>query len=231
MDAKMAEGRMLKKEISDSKKLGRLKSDRPRVLYFMMYPHLDRDGRLKADPHQLKGQVCTMLPYSAASIQKSLEQLHEVGLLVLYQIDGDQYVQISRFNDFQTFNYDRESKSKIPPPTQDNSRVVRRTPLKLREIKRSKEKRSKGKFIPPTLEDVKKYISDNPELSNIDPNTFWKGFNDGGWIDTRGNPVRNWKLKLRTWSNYGNNKKKGQRTADRSNTFAEQESNIGKTIK
>ncbi len=63
------------------------------------------------------------------------------------------------------------------------------------------------KFIPPTLEDVKKYISDNPELNNIDPNTFWKGFNDGGWIDTKGNPVRNWKLKMRTWSNYGNGSK------------------------
>ena len=46
----MAEGRMLKKEISDSKKLGRLPSDRPRVLYLMMLPHLDVKGRLYADP-------------------------------------------------------------------------------------------------------------------------------------------------------------------------------------
>ena len=125
---------MLKKEISDSKKLGKLTSDRPRVLYLMMLPHLDRDGRLKADPYQIKGQVCTMLTYSVTSIQKALEQLHGAGLLVLYQVDGEQYVEYTRFNDFQAFNYDRESKSKIPAPTLDNSGVVRRTPLKLREV-------------------------------------------------------------------------------------------------
>jgi len=137
----MAEGRMLKKEISDSKKLGRLKSDRPRVLYFMMLPHLDRDGRLKADPCQIKGQICTMLHYSANSIQKALEQLNEVGLLVLYKAEGKQYVQYTRFNDFQTFNYDRESESKIPAPTHEDSGVIRRTPLKLREVNLSKDNR------------------------------------------------------------------------------------------
>jgi len=79
----------------------------------------------------------------------------------------------------------------------------------------SKGKVSKGKktvkhFVPPTLDDVKKYVADNPELSNVDPTNFWKSFNDGDWIDTRGNPVRNWKLKLRTWSNYGQSSKSKQ---------------------
>lgn len=69
----------------------------------------------------------------------------------------------------------------------------------------STSKQRKG-FVPPTLEDVKKYISENSELNNIDPQDFWKGYSDGGWIDTQGKPVRNWKLKLRTRSNYGKNK-------------------------
>ena len=68
------------------------------------------------------------------------------------------------------------------------------------------KKKSKSKnsiFRPPTFEEVKKYITENPELSNVNAETFFKGFNDSGWIDTRGNPVKNWKLKLRTWSSYG----------------------------
>jgi hypothetical protein len=96
------------------------------------------------------------------------------------------------------------------------------------------KKESRGRFTPPTLEDVEKYIAGNPELANIDAGTFWKGFNDGGWIDTRGNPVRNWKLKLRTWSNLngvhgrttgGNNQhpKAGRRDA----SFREQTSQYG----
>lgn len=67
----------------------------------------------------------------------------------------------------------------------------------------SKKGKPKQKFIPPTLDEVKQYIKENPEIK-VDATDFWKGFNDGGWIDTKGNPVRNWKLKLRTWSKYGN---------------------------
>ena len=64
MDYKMASGRMLKKEISNSEKLGIVKSDRARVLYFMMLPHLDIAGRLEANVRRIKGQIVTMLPYS-----------------------------------------------------------------------------------------------------------------------------------------------------------------------
>lgn len=104
--------------------------------------------------------------------------------------------------------------------------------LQPNKVKQSKVKQSKKKrvFTPPTLEDVKKYISDNPELKNVDPNTFWKGFNDGGWIDTQGKPVRNWKMKLRTWSNYGSSKSKTQRATNRPTDYAEQESKFGQTI-
>lgn len=58
------------------------------------------------------------------------------------------------------------------------------------------------KFKPPTVEEVIQYQKDNPELCYVDPVDFFKGYNDGGWIDTRGNPVRNWKLKFRTRNNF-----------------------------
>lgn len=66
----------------------------------------------------------------------------------------------------------------------------------------TKKERVKKKFVPPTIEDVKKFILENPDLDNIDPVDFWKGYNDGDWYDTQGKPVRNWKLKLRTRSRY-----------------------------
>ena len=142
----MAEGRMIKKEISDSKKLGRLSSDRPRVLYFMMLPHLDVVGRLYADPKKIKGQIVTMLPYSVISIQKALEQLHEVGLIVLYQINGDQFLEFTRFGDFQKLYPNKEAESKILPPTPENSGGLRRTPLK-DKISKDKIREEKTRFL------------------------------------------------------------------------------------
>lgn len=140
-DAKMAEGRMLKREISDSKKLGLLPSDRPRVVYFMMLPRLDVKGRLKADPEIIKGQICTMLHYSIKSIQFALEALHDVGLIILYQNNGTQFLEYTRFRDFQKLYPDKEAETKIPSPTPANSGELQRTPLKVKlsKVKESKE--------------------------------------------------------------------------------------------
>jgi len=78
-------------------------------------------------------------------------------------------------------------------------------------------------FIPPTLEEVKKYIKANADLGNVDPEDFWKYFNDGEWIDSKGNRVRNWKQKLRTWSNH---ERKGIQKTERAASAATKE--IGK---
>jgi hypothetical protein len=60
----------------------------------------------------------------------------------------------------------------------------------------------KKPWKPPALEEVKAYQKECPELRSVDAYLFWKGFNDGGWVDTQGKPVRNWKLKMRTWASY-----------------------------
>ncbi len=136
----MASGRMLKKEISDSVKLGAVRTDKARVLYFMMLPHLDVMGRLEADTRRIKGQITTMLPYSEKVIQGCLDQLNDAELLVLYSISKKQYLEYTRFGDFQRINPDREAKSTIPSPTQEDSGVVQITPSKLSEVKLSLSK-------------------------------------------------------------------------------------------
>lgn len=53
------------------------------------------------------------------------------------------------------------------------------------------------KFIPPTLEQIQGYISEN-NLS-VDGKHFLKYFSQSNWVDSRGNAVKNWKQKLLTW--------------------------------
>ena len=36
---------------------------------------------------------------------------------------------------------------------------------------------------------------------SVDPVKFFDYFTEGNWIDSKGNPVRNWKQKLLTWDN------------------------------
>lgn len=73
----------------------------------------------------------------------------------------------------------------------------------------SKDKLSKSnksrvhKFTPPTLEEVKEYAKE--ANLNVDCDKFYTYFttpDDSGrtWIDSKGNPVKNWKQKLITWA-------------------------------
>ncbi len=65
-----------------------------------------------------------------------------------------------------------------------------------------KEKVKKEKFIPPTLEEVKKYAESRGRIDLADK--FYDYFNAGEWIDSKGNKVKNWKQKFITWED--NNK-------------------------
>ena len=59
---------------------------------------------------------------------------------------------------------------------------------------------ARTRFVPPTLDEVKDYaLSRN---SPVDPVAFWEFFNAGEWIDSKGEPVRNWKQKLITWEKH-----------------------------
>ena len=50
----------------------------------------------------------------------------------------------------------------------------------------------------PTLEEVRDYCI-NVRHNNVDYQKFYDYFNEGNWIDSKGNKVRNWKQKIITW--------------------------------
>ena len=71
-----------------------------------------------------------------------------------------------------------------------------------------KEKVTK-RFIPPSQDDVDKYIQDKG--LNVDGQQFYEYFTEGGWVDAKGNKVKNWKQKLLTWNKYVITKKEEQK--------------------
>ena len=114
----MARGRMIDKRISKSKKLAELKNDRSRVLYFMIYPHLDCEGRYSGDPEELKEDCCPKLKYSIQKIAESIIDLANVGLLNLYEDEYERpFIEYTKFECFQHgLRKDREAPSSILPP-------------------------------------------------------------------------------------------------------------------
>ena len=60
------------------------------------------------------------------------------------------------------------------------------------------------KFIPPNIEDVKKYITENKY--QVNPEAFIKYYTESNWVDANGKKVKNWKQKIITWAGRNNKK-------------------------
>lgn len=122
---KMARGRMIDKRIAKSKKLASLKHDRSRVLYFMILPHLDVEGKFTGDPEEIKEDCCPKLKISVPAIARSVIELADVKLLRLYEVKNQAFIKYTKFAPFQTgIRKDREAPSVIPDPLRSSSGVT-----------------------------------------------------------------------------------------------------------
>lgn len=140
----MAEGRILKRQISDSKKLGALKSDSARLLYTWLIPWLDIEDRHTADPDLIKGRIFPKCKsWNIRKIERGLEELNDGELIILYEANGEVYLQFTKT--LQKKYRDKEAPSKIPPPP-ENSGELQKTPPKIESKSKSKFK-SKEKSI------------------------------------------------------------------------------------
>lgn len=116
---------MIDKRISRSKKLSHIR-DRSKVIYFMIYPHLDCEGRIAFDDiEDLKDECFPKFRYSLKSIAESLNELADVKLILLFPFGRGFALEFMRFKDFQIgLRKDREASSKIKAPTPVNSGVT-----------------------------------------------------------------------------------------------------------
>jgi hypothetical protein len=112
----MARGRMIDKRVGNSKKIAKC-SERARNLWFMIYPHLDRDGRIAFDDlDDLGTEIIPYFKWSIKIIANILNELTEIGLIHLYPHKNKIAIEYPKFKDFQQgLRYERESPSEITP--------------------------------------------------------------------------------------------------------------------
>jgi hypothetical protein len=79
-------------------------------------------------------------------------------------------------------------------------------------------KKPKKKFVPPSYEEVKAYITE--KRLNVDPQKFFDYYEAGDWHDGKGQPVKNWKQKCLTWDKHdtGSHSYKEQPKAESNNS-------------
>lgn len=115
----MAKGRFLNRSISDSADLADL-TWKARELFLMAIPHLDREGRIHAEPRRFRALVCPLLEHqNGETITAALIELAKAGMVILYRDDRGQ--PAAYFPSFETSQpglawKKKESPSGFGPP-------------------------------------------------------------------------------------------------------------------
>ena len=121
----MPRGRFISREISLDEKVESLPDDSARLLWTWMILHLDREGRIQAEPHVIKSIVAPRRSWSSKKISFYLNSFVTLGLVLRYNVGKYSYLQSTNFKDHQVKSaLDKESLSVIPPPESGVSREL-----------------------------------------------------------------------------------------------------------
>jgi hypothetical protein len=113
----MADWRLLSQSITTDKAVNDLPDATARLLFTWCIPFLDRDGRMPGDPAFVRSTVFPRREISLEEIAEYLSAMHDLGLVVWYEVDGEHYLFFPGFHKNQPgLRYDREEESKCPPP-------------------------------------------------------------------------------------------------------------------
>ena len=118
----MAQRRMISKSLGYSRKFhavnakcGKL-GDFAQALFPLIVVHADDFGRLDGDAFTIKHMVFPVSPHSEADFETALQAMHEVGLICLYEVGGNRYVQVVNFDREQPGLNKRTSSTYPDPP-------------------------------------------------------------------------------------------------------------------
>lgn len=116
----MARGRVIDKEIHSSEVLGNLAIE-ARYLYKGIIVHSDDDGRMKATAKYLKAVI---YPFDEGlrteTVKAWRDSLFVASLIVLYAVDGQEYLYHPNWRKWQPIRDDRYKPSQLPKPTTEN---------------------------------------------------------------------------------------------------------------
>ena len=128
--------------------------------------------------------------------------IHDFGL---FEISENSFTSKRVQNNLQ-LRVDKEEKARKSALARWDANA-KRTQCKGNAIKERKGKEKKGNKRKvnniPTLEEIEAYIKERC-FKNVNAKTFLDYFTVGNWIDSNGNPVKNWKQKLLTWEGRNN---------------------------
>ena len=220
----MAERRMFAKTIIDSDAF----LDMPlsaQALYFHLSMRADDDGFVN-NPKKIQRMIGATDDDYKLLIAKSFVLLFESGVIVIKHWRINNYIRGDRKHDtVYTEEYDLLSIKENGAYTLENTGLLpldgqmsgnRYTEYSIGKDSIGKNNNIKGRFTPPSLDDVRAYCQERK--NGIDPQTFIDFYESKGWFVGK-NKMKDWKAAVRTWEKRRTDVKPTKQHFENQNTY------------
>lgn len=118
----MARIRTIKPEFPQSESMGRVSRD-ARLLFVLLWTICDDAGKARAPSRMLASLLYPYDDDAPKLIGGWLDELEREGCIVRYEVDGNSYLQVTKWLEHQKI--DHPSKSRLPDPREDSRKIAR----------------------------------------------------------------------------------------------------------
>jgi len=95
-------------------------TDREQIFFVGIISNADDEGRILANPTYLRSRIFVYRDVSIKEIENVLGKFRDTNVnFILYSQNGNQYIQLAKWSDYQKPQYAKPSK--LPPPPPDNT--------------------------------------------------------------------------------------------------------------
>jgi hypothetical protein len=134
----MAKRRMISTDLWEDEHFNRL-ADKEKILFIACISNADDEGRLSANPANLRAIAFRFEDISLNRIDELVENIaKQLKNFKVYSVNGCKYIQLEKWSDYQTLKTDRIKPSKFPECFQNVSKMEDKGFPNLSKVKLSK---------------------------------------------------------------------------------------------
>lgn len=186
------------------------------ILLKMYLASLKTDGRLMLNniiPYN-SNMIAAITGHQVGTVEKALQIFEDLGLIEMLDNGAIYMLNIQNFIGKTSTEADRKREYERRIAREKMQAICEESPIKVGEISEKstpenrdrdrtrdkdrniKEGKSRKKFAPPSLEEVKSYCEERQ--NNVDPQYFVYFYESKGWMVGK-NKMKDWKAAVRTW--------------------------------
>ena len=167
----MPRKRMLDPSIWEDEHFGKL-SDQAKILFISCISNADDDGRLSANPMNVRAMAFRFSDLPLKKIESLISEIKDNMInFKMYSVNGCRYIQLLKWEEYQTQKTDRRKPSKFPPYDSGGHLADNGGHLapqdKLSKVKLSEVKIGYSGFEETTLTTWNSFCDKNPILSKV----------------------------------------------------------------